>query len=233
MKIIKQKHVLDIFSAKKIKKKFRKKQTITIDYREKSSLVPAELVSEGLNIEFKELKVADYIVKGVAIERKTVSDFITSMKNQRLLRQLQELQQYEKKLLIVEDIDEQDLYTHSQDHTGMHPNSVRGFLLSIILKYNVPIIFTKNAEDTAKFITLLSKKKETTQPLNVKKKTHNKKQQLQFIIESFPGIGPTTSKKLLTKFHSVQNIINASEKDLKECIGKKAELLKELTNKEY
>jgi|SaaInlV_200m_DNA_2_1039689.scaffolds.fasta_scaffold00328_22 ERCC4-type nuclease len=233
MKIIKHKPIFDIFSKKKSKKKFRKKQTITIDYREKNSLVPSELVASNLNIEFKELKVADYIVKGVAIERKTVSDFITSMKNRRLLKQLQELQQYEKRLLIIEGIDEQDLYTDSQEQIGMHPNSVRGFLLSILLKYNVPIIFAKNSEDTAKFITLLSKKKETIQPLNVKKKTHNKKQQLQFIVESFPGIGPTTSKKLLIKFKNITNIINASEEELKDCIGKKAELLKQLVEEDY
>ena len=146
---MKKKKVYNIFSKRKTKMKFRKKQTINVDYRERNSLIPSELVALGLNINFKELKVADYIVRGVAIERKTVNDFITSMKNRRLLNQLQELQQYEKKLLIIEGIDEQDLYTDSEEKIGMHPNSVRGFLLSILLKYNVPLIFTQNAEDTA------------------------------------------------------------------------------------
>ena len=90
----------------------------------------------GFDIEFKELKVADYIVKGTAIERKTVNDFISSMINKRLLKQLEELQQYESRLLVIEGIDEQDLYTDSKDLTGMNPNAIRGFLLSILLKWD-------------------------------------------------------------------------------------------------
>jgi len=65
----------NIFSKRKTKKEI-KKPKIIIDYREKNSLVASELIKLGLEIEFKELKVADYIVKGVAIERKTISDFI-------------------------------------------------------------------------------------------------------------------------------------------------------------
>ena len=92
-------------------------------------------ISLGLEIEFRELKVADYLVKDTAIERKTVNDFISSMKNKRLIKQLEELQQYKNKLLLIEGIDEQDLYTDSEDWIGMHPNAIRGFLLSILLKY--------------------------------------------------------------------------------------------------
>lgn len=224
---------LDIFSRKKPIIKEESKEKIIIDYREKNCLVGPELKSMGFDIEYKELKVADYLVKGVAIERKTVNDFISSMINKRLLNQLEELQQYSKKLLIIEGIDEQELYTDSKKITGMHPNSIRGFLLSILLKYNVPIIYTKNYKDTAKFISVLSKKKETDMPLNVNKKTLTKKERLQFILESFQGIGPKTAIKLLKKFKTLNGFINASEEDLKEIIGKKAESLFELIHSKY
>ena len=216
------KKIFDIFS-KKPSKDVKEKPKAILDYREKNSLIPSELIHLGLEIEFKNLKVADYIIKGVAIERKTVSDFVSSMINGRLIKQLEELGQYKEKLLIVEGIDEQELYTDSEDRIGMHPNSIRGFLLSILLKHKVPIIFTKNYEDTAKFLSVLSKRKPNELPLNVKKKNLNKKEQKQFIIEGFPGIGPKTSKKLLKKFKTIKNIINASEEELKEVIGKKAE----------
>ena len=215
---------------------------IIIDYREKNSLVPTELIKLGFGVHFQELKVADYIVNNIVIERKTVSDFITSMKNRRLLNQLEELQQYENRLLIIEGIDEQELYTDSgpeeiiyeKNKIGMHPNSIRGFLLSILLKHKVPIIFTKNALDTAKFIAVIARKKDSIEiPLNAKKKTLDKKEQLQFIIEGFPGIGPKTARKLLKKFKTIKQIINASEEELKEIIGKKAELFKNLVDKKY
>lgn len=215
--------LFDIFSKKPIK--IIEKPKIIIDYREKNSLVPSELISLGLEIEFRELKVADYIVKGIAIERKTVSDFISSMINKRLLRQLEDLQQYEKKLLIIEGIEEQELYNDKIDF-GINPNAIRGFLLSILLKYKVPIIFTKNYKDTAKFISVASRKKEKEMSLNVNKKPLNKKEQAQFILEGFPGIGPATSKKLLKEFKTLKKIFNAPETRLQKCIGKKSEIFK-------
>ena len=225
------KNIFDIFSRKRIKTK--EKPKVIIDYREKNSLIPSELKSLGLETELRELKVADYIIQGVAIERKTVSDFISSMKNRRLLKQLEELQQYQDKLLIIEGIDEQDLYTDSEEIIGMHPNSVRGFLLSILLKYKVPIIFTKNYQDTAKFLSVLSRKKPREIPLNVNKKNLSKKERVQFIIEGFPGIGPKTAIKLLKKFRTVKNIVSAPESELREVIGKKAEIVKKIIEQKY
>ncbi|GBE19741.1 MAG TPA: hypothetical protein ENG87_01970 [Candidatus Pacearchaeota archaeon] len=220
------KEIFNIFSTKHERIKIQEpKPKILIDYREKNSLVASELVKLGFEIEFKELKVADYIIKGVAIERKTVNDFISSMINRRLIGQLEGLQQYNDKLLIIEGIDEQELY-NDHEINGMNPNSVRGFLLSILLKYKVPIMFTKDSSDTAKFIAVISRKKERETPLNVMKKSFNKKEQLQFIIESFPGIGPKTAKLLLKKFRTIQNIINGTQDKLNKIIGKKAEIFK-------
>ena len=224
---------LNIFSKRQTKTKQEPKIKILVDYREKNCLIASELVAMGLIIEFKELKVADYLVKDTAIERKTVKDFISSMINKRLLKQLEELQQYKNRLLIIEGIEEQELYTDSKDWKGMNPNAIRGFLLSILLKYRVPIIFTKNYKDTAKFIAVVSRKQEKEAPLNITKKTLNKKERMQFILEGFPGIGPKTAKKLLKKFKTLRNIFNASEEELKEVVGKKAESFKELIYSKY
>ena len=232
MKIIKSYPLLDIFSKRKSNlKKDKPRPRIIVDYREKNSLVISELIKLGLEIEFRELKVADYIVKDVAIERKTIKDFVSSMINKRLFNQIQELQQYKNKLLLVEGVDEQDLY--SDDKTGVNGNAIRGFLLSILLKYNIPIIFTKDYEDSAKFISVLSKKQTKELALKAKKRILNKKEQLQFIVEGFPGIGPKTAQKLLKKFKTIQNIIGASEKELKETIGKKAEVIIKIIRMNY
>ena len=202
--------------------------TIIIDNHEKNSLVPSELINENLDVQFEDLKVADYLVNGVAIERKTVSDFISSMISRRLLIQLDSLEQYENRLLLIEGIEEQELYTDSEKKIGMHPNSVRGFLLSIILKHKTPIIFTKNEEDTAKFIAILERRKEKETSLKISKRAKNKNEQKQLILEGFPGIGPKTAKKLLEKFSSIKNILNASEEELKIILGKKTDIFLEM-----
>ena len=214
----------NIFSTKKepIKKDLPKPKVV-IDYREKQSLVVAELVKLGFEKEFKELKVADYIVNDVAIERKTVSDFISSMINKRLINQLEELQQYKNKLLIIEGIDEQELY-NEENGNGVHANSIRGFLLSILLKHKIPILFTQNYKDTAQFIYRIAMKKNQEMSIRATKKSLNKKEQMQFILEGFPGVGPKNAKRLLEKFSTLQNIFSAPQDELQKIIGKKAEI---------
>lgn len=234
MKTINSPQFLDIFSKnKKIKEKKQenKPEKIIIDYREKNSLVASYLIKEGLEIEFKELKIGDYVVKDVIIERKTVSDFISSMINQRLLKQIEEIKQYENKLIIIEGISEKELY--KEENYSINPNAIRGFLLSIALKHKIPLIFSKNSEDTAKFIAILSKKKDKEMNLNAKKKTLNKKEQLQFIIEGFPGVGPKKAKALLEKFGSIQNIILAPTEELEKILGIKSEQIREIIERKY
>ena len=219
------KRIFSIFSNKKLNEK--PKQKIIVDIREKNSLVASEIVKLGFEIEFQTLKVGDYLVNEVAIERKTVSDFLGSMIDRRLLRQLEELQQYKKRILVIEGIYEKEIYPDNENNlNGIHPNAIRGFLLSIILKYNVPIIYTKDSEDTAKFISVLAKKSENETSLNVSKKNLSKNERMQFILEGFPGIGPKTARKLLEKFKTIKNIINASEEEIKKIIGKKADAFK-------
>ena len=232
MKLIIQKPIFDIFSKKEIHtKKDLPKEKIIIDYREKNSLVASYLVKENFNIEFKELKIGDYIVKDTIIERKTIPDFISSMINGRLLKQLEELKQFENKLLIVEGLSKKEIY--SDDNQKVNANAIRGFLLSIALKHKIPILFTKDSEDSAKFMAVLSRKKSKEIRLHAGKKTLDKKEQLQFIIESFPGIGPKKSKELLEKFGSIQNIINASLEDLERILGKNAKNFIELIGRRY
>lgn len=237
MKTINSPKLLDIFSSDRKKNKEVKKteiiEKIIIDYREKNSLIASHLIKLGLNIEFKELKIGDYIVKNIIIERKTVSDFISSMINKRLLKQIEELKQYPNKLLIVEGVSEKELYSNSEEKGGVNPNAIRGFLLSILLKHKIPVLFTKNSEDTAKFMNLLFRKKEKEINLNAKKKILNKKEQLQFIIESFPGIGPKKSKKLLEKFGSIQNIVLASTEELEKILGEKAKQIRRIIEEKY
>jgi len=232
MKTIKSRQLYNIFSKKrKSKKEEKQKEKIVVDYREKNSLVYIYLKKRGFEVEFKELKIGDYIVKGTVIERKTISDFISSMINHRLIKQIEELKQHKNKLIIIEGFSEQHLYGKKDER--VNSNAIRGFLLSIVLKHQIPIIFSRDSEDTAKFIDVLSSKKEKELNLNAKKKTLSKKEQLQFIIESFPGIGPKKAKSLLKKFGSIQNITLASEEDLKEILGKRAKNMREIIERNY
>jgi Fanconi anemia group M protein len=147
------------------------------------------------------------------------------MINKRIFRQLEEIKQYPNYFLIIEGFEKQELYNDKNE--GINSNAIRGMLLSIILKYQVPIIFTKNEEDTASFIYVLAKKQVKKDiALNPKKKSFDVQEQKQFILEAFPGIGPATAKKLLKEFKTIKNIINTPLEDIEKLIGKKSQIFK-------
>lgn len=205
----------NIFSKEKPEDEASKPKVV-IDNHEKNSLVPSILCKLGMNIEFTDLKVADYIVNSTAIERKTIPDLKSSIISKRMQFQLEELKQYEKALLIVEGISNFDLYEGI-----IHENALRGFILSTVLEHKIPIVFTEDEEDTARYISVLAKKKEKAHVSLRQKIPFTGEEQKQFILEGFPGIGPAMAKKLILKFGSIKNIINAPEEELKEILGKK------------
>jgi len=210
----------NIFSKRKARKRKPKKQPIIIaDIHEKNSLVISELIKQKGQVEIKHLKVGDYITNSTLIERKTASDFLSSMINKRLTTQLKNMQKAKNKLLIIEG-------NLNKTPTRIHENAIKGFLLSISLNYQTPIIFTKNSKETAKYLIILSKQQPKEESLNPNRIPRNKKEQLQFIVEGFPTIGPKTAKKLLKEFKTLKNIINTSLEDLEKLIGKKSEVFK-------
>jgi len=209
--------ILDIFPTH-IEEKKESDIKIEADFREKNSLVISELRNKGIKVELKNLFVGDYIINNIVVERKTYNDFINSIIDKRLIKQLEKIKQYTNFLLIIEGNEEEIA------NRKMNKNAIKGFLISVLLKSKVPILFTKDYEETSEFLYILAKKQEKNNfSLRAKNRKMSKKEQLQFILEGFPGIGPTTAKKLLKKFKSIKKIINASEEELKEILGKKTE----------
>ncbi len=221
--------LFDIFSKAKSKAKIKRTSTIIADTREKNSLLISELISLNLNVQFQTLKVGDYLISNIAIERKTLSDFISSILDKRIFRQLEELKQFPKHMLMIEGINNESL--SSSSNSNINPNAIRGFLLSILLNYNVPVLFTKDYKDSAKFLFLLANKtKKSSLSIRPSKKLLNQQEQIQYIIEGFPGIGPVKSKKLLDEFKTLKGIINADYEDLKKILGNKTTDFLELIN---
>jgi Fanconi anemia group M protein len=216
----------NIFAKKKrLKKKERAK--IIADIHEKNSLVLSELESsKDIDLEIKSLKIADYLIGKVAIERKTVSDFIASMINKRLVEQLKQIKKYKQNLLIIEG----DLSNLFEEDTSLHPNSIRGFIISISLNHNVPIIFTEDYEDTAKYLITLAKQqlKKSSDVTLHSRIPKTIREQKQYILESFPNIGPKKAAMLIKKFKTLSNIFNAPEEELKETLKNQAKDFKRI-----
>jgi len=216
----------DIFSKKEVNST-KIKPKIIADIHEKDSFILVELKSsQEIELEIQSLKIGDYLIEDIIIERKTISDFISSMIKKRLIIQLEQMQQYKQRFLIIEG-ETSFLFDNNR---GIHPNAIRGFILSIISKYNTNIIFTKNNLDTSKYLLTLAKQQLKPQTIA---SLHSRipktlKEQKQYILESFPNIGPKKAEALLKKFSSLSEIFNASEEDLKEILKNNSKDFKNL-----
>ncbi|MBM3232268.1 hypothetical protein FJZ21_02735 [Candidatus Pacearchaeota archaeon] len=210
----------NIFSKSKTKEN---KNKIIADNREKNSLVISELTKLNHNVKFEQLEIGDYLINNIAIERKTKSDLASSIINKRIFNQLENINKYKENLLIIEE-----------DHSGtiIHENAINGFILSTVLKSKIPIIFSRNPKETAKYISILANKKEKEQSLRQSRNLLSKEEQIQFILEGFPKIGPVKAKELLKEFKTLKNIANAKIKDLEKVLGKQAEDFYNLINQE-
>jgi len=208
--------------------------TIFADYREKGAGIIKELSEMGVKVELSKLDVADYILSDrVAVEHKTVKDFVDSIVDGRMLSQLANLKKYDRPLLVIEG--EEDIYSQRK----LHPNSIRGVLSTILVSYGIPIVQTRNYKETAGLLLVIAKreadpsKKDFT--LHSAKPLTDKEMQ-EYIVSAFPGVGAVIARPLLKKFKSIKNLVNAEEKDLREVelIGeKKAKRIKELVDKNY
>lgn len=218
---------LNIFSNKK-EAPPQESQLIEIDYREKNSLVPSELIALKQKIEFKTLPIGDYIINNTAIERKTISDLKSSIINKRIFSQIENLKQFQNSLLIIEGLE-----SSPYNSEIISDNAFRGFLLSTALNKKLPIIFTQNEKDTALHLSLLARQKpNSTLSLRPSTIPETKQAQRQYILEGFPSIGPVKAKKLLDKFKTLKEVFNANEDELKEILGVKANEFLELINRE-
>lgn len=206
--------------------------TVTADFREKGTGVLKELVELGVQPVLEQLPVADYVLSGrVAIELKTVPDFVDSIIDGRLLEQLRSLRQYEAPLLVIQG--QEDIYSVR----NIHPNAIRGMFGAITTAYRIPILWTRNAKDTAALIAVLVKREQdddTAGPSHAKPKTEREHQEA--IVAMLPGIGPTLAKPLLEHFGSIEAVMCASRKDLTQVplIGpKKADAIRSIIEKRY
>jgi len=214
----------NIFKKRKQGLISNRKPTILADIHEKDSLILANLTELGAELHITNLKVGDYLINNTLIERKTFSDFISSMLSKRLIEQLKNMLQYPKKLLIIEGTQK------LPENSKLNLNSIKGLILSISLDFQIPIIQTKNEQETSDYLFLLAKRQlKPQQELSLHSRIPKTKQeQKQYILESFPNIGPKTAKKLLKEFKTLKQIFNSQEEVLKPILKSRSSQFKEI-----
>ncbi len=190
---------------------------MVIDERERKSGIPDLLKQVGVKVEMMNLPVGDYIVAPeTVVERKSVNDFISSVFDGRLFDQCNRLKEhFEHPSIIIEgNVDEIDKITEN-------PLVFYGAMSSVVLDFKIPVIPTPNASHTAKLLISMCARQGAVKGPFLKKirKSNDLKQQQLSILCSLPGVGEKLASRMLEKFGSTGNSLNASSVELSKISG--------------
>ena len=192
------------------------------------------LEASGAEIEIRQLELGDYQASDrLVVERKTRSDFESSIVDGRLFRQLQELSSsFQRVVVIVEGSPDTE--------SRLSRAALLGAYSSIISDFGCAIFFTRSPSATAEMVYALAKHEQLAkkQELSVyaKRKSLTLSDQQRAVIEALPNVGPAMAKALLKYFDTVENVMTAPESELQEVdkMGeKKAKQIRELLTKRY
>ncbi|MDE1769979.1 MAG: heavy metal resistance protein CzcA [Thaumarchaeota archaeon] len=190
---------------------------MVVDEREQKSGIPDLLKQIGVKVEMMNLPVGDYIVAPeTVVERKSVSDFISSVFDGRLFDQCNRLKEhFEHPTIIIEgNVDEIDEITEN-------PLVFYGAMSSVVLDFKIPVIPTPNASHTAKLLISMCARQGTVKGPFLKKirKSGDLQQQQLSILTSLPGVGEKLASRMLEKFGSPSASLNASSVELSKING--------------
>lgn len=216
---------------------FTEKEQVVIyaDLREMNSKITA-MLREQCIVREQQLDTGDYLLsERVCAERKTTQDFVQSIIDGRLFKQLAELKDtFEKPLLILEG---GDLF---RTMVNIHPNALRGALASIAVEYALPTLWTKDQRETAAMLYMIAKREQLTMKKSVslrpKQRFRSENQMQEFLVCGLPDIGLTTAKTLLKHFGTPQRLFTADETALRQADGvgeKTAKQIRRILTKKY
>ncbi|NPD88759.1 MAG: hypothetical protein HGN29_08535 [Asgard group archaeon] len=186
------------------------KLNLIIDNRESKLIKLLEQKQDSIIYETKALDVGDVIVsEDVAIERKTGSDFISSIMDGRLFEQmLRLLDTYPNPILILESFDYLAL-----ENTGMNLSSIYGALAYISYKLGVSVIPTVTTEDTLIVIERIAYREqiEDTKPTLARRapKGMTIEERRAYALEGLIDTGPKKAQALIEQFKTPLKVFEA------------------------
>ena len=187
------------------------KVLIFADTREASSGVLEGLEKYDCIVRPKTLPIGDYLLSDrVCVERKTADDFVSSITDKRLFSQLQALKNgFEKPILLVEG---SDIYGR------LSPNAIQGALAAIALDFQIPIIWSRSAEETAGIVHWLARREQFDEKREISlrgdKKAESDAEKQEYLVSGLPGISVTRARLLLKHFKTPTAVFSATAEEL-------------------
>ena len=207
---------------------------VIVDSREasKNSDVVSELRKARLKVAISALNVGDYFLlaskdkKPILVERKTVTDFLNSIRDNRIWDQLKLLKRAEGEENVVVVILIEGYLGIVEKYTKWNISAVLRIMDEIIIDWNVRIMPSPNKKATIAWLVSKAKslgvaEKKRPPRLRVEKKPMSINERILYVAESI--VGPVLARRLLRKFRTLRNLANTSVPELMnvEGIGEK------------
>jgi Fanconi anemia group M protein len=174
---------------------------IIVDHREPIE-IKKRLRKFGMEIEEKQLDIGDYILSDTVVcERKTGSDLIASIMDNRLFEQIDRLiETYEQPILVLENLE----LAFERIEWKKRKKHVYGALTYIFLRRQVPVVPTSRKSETAILLNRIASwtQEEKTDPLVARKspKKRTLRDDQLFFLQGLYNTGYKKGEVLLDSF---------------------------------
>lgn len=173
---------------------------------------------DDLKIDLGNLPTGDYLINNKWLfERKTLSDFGSSIIDGRLFKQALNLISTQFRPVLILEGSHEDFR-----HLKMSRESLQGALIKLSIIFKIPVLRAKDIKESVQLMLYVAKQFNglTESSLLKKRKIIKGKRRTQInILQSLPGIGYKRAKWLLERFGTVSAVIQAELLELEQAPG--------------
>ncbi len=203
---------------------------IVVDSREysKQQQYIEKIRAKGLKVAVMKLDVGDYYLLApedknpILVERKSITDFLNSIRDNRIWEQSVLLKKAAEEENAIPIIILEGSLSIIKRFTKWNITAVLRIIDELLISYNIKILPVPNKEATfqwliAKAKSLGNTSKKRVFRLRVEKKPMSLNDRILYVTESI--MGPMIARKLLKHFKTLKNIANASVNELMKIEG--------------
>jgi DNA excision repair protein ERCC-4 len=213
---------------------------VVVDVREFRSSLPSLLHGRSMVIVPCMLTVGDYILSpNICVERKSISDLISSFKDGRLYSQAETMFQYYKSVMLLIEFDQNKSFTlepfadlsgslNSVAPTNMSSDLQSKLVLLTLAFPKLRIIWSSSPYQTAEIFESLKTQEEEPDPIAAVRAGLDKgtraeeqafNQEPQDMLAIVPGVTPQNIKNLVLKTESIREVANMTVQELAPLVG--------------
>jgi ERCC4-type nuclease len=209
-----------------------RRYVLRVDFSERNAAL-LELAREcgEFDIQMARLAVGDYEIDGgVVVERKTYTDFATSLADGRLFPQAAALARSPHRPVVLLE------GPKPRQMPDVHPHALKGAMVSLAVMWRLPVIHARDPEDSLRILQFFARQLARAHH-GILRRYDRKPKRLAsrklYMLQGLPGVGPALANRLLLQFGSVEHVVTADPSMLMQVRGigpKKAHRIRDLVS---